>query len=507
MLKKIKFYTLERFNLTDANELQSGVLDKIKALTGLFKDNSASSDLQSGPIASPTIQNYATPGVPVFGPLKVLTSKNDVIELTQTDVDNGFTQVTNMPAVYADFLSLNAGGQTPDGIYFYAYPIYEDSDIENRDFYSIIDDAVVNQSVATRNRARLNIFASNDASYLVEVGGERPIYLGYVPKGKLRGPTNDAGNTTVNSASPFLPSHFKPYTHFGKSFDSAGNYDDEDGGIANEANDRHLTVDQNLQNIEPGNRAPLRVVLDKIKRNFDRIKSFGEDDPTDTDLLGPNERPKYSLQGLKKIIENEVSTLNNTISDNQTETLTEVRLYYAVKKTSGNNYQVSKWTDPTVVAYSLYNNYEKYASSIGAVHNTAINDMSDPVDQQATLRHLVISLPPAFVTKYIAGLNVNMIVNSFDVTDPFFGNAYDFDGFENSINYVRRLKDLDFQSNLAVTKTKVSHPGSVDVTLIDHTTLTVDAGIEILLMPREIFSITTSFDVVFEIKLILKEYV
>jgi hypothetical protein len=507
MLKKIKFYTLERFNLTDANELQSGVLDKIKALTGLFKDNTAASDLQSGPIEAPTIQNYATAGVPNFGPLKVITSKNDVIELTQTDVDNGFAQVTNFPAVYADFLTLHAGGETPDAIYFYAYPIYEDSDVESRDFYSIIDDAVVNQSVATRNRARLNLFASNDASYLVEVGGEKPIYLGYVPKGKLRGPTNDAGSTTVNSATPFLPSHFKPYTHFGKAFDAAGNYNDEDGGITNEDNGRHLTVEQNLQNIEPGNRGPLRLVFDKIKRNFDRIKSFGEDDPVDTDLLGPNERPKYSLQGLKKIIENEVATLNSTISDNQTETLTEVRLYYAVKKTGTQTYQVSKWTDPTVVAYALYNNYEKYAASIGAVHNTAINDMSNPVDQHATLRHLVISLPPAFVTKYIAGLNVNMIVNSFDVTDPLFGAAYDFDGFENSVNYVRRLKDLDFQSNLATTKPLVSKPGSVDVTLVDHTTLTVDAGIEILLMPREIFSVAATFDVVFEIKLILKEYV
>lgn len=505
MLKKIKFYTLERFNLTDANELQSGVLDKLKALTGLFKDNVAPSDLQSGPIASPTIQNYATAGVPKFGPLKVLTSKNDVIELTQSDVDNGFTQVTNMPAVYADFLTLNAAGQTPDGIYFYAYPVYEDSDIENRDFYSIIDDAVVNQSVATRNRARLNIFASNDASYLVEVGGERPIYLGFVPKGKLRGPTNDAGSTTVNSASPFLPSHFKPYTHFGKSFDSAGNYNDEDGGIANEANDRHLTVDQNLQNIEPGNRAPIRVVLDKIKRNFDRIKSFGEDDPTDTDLLGPNERPKYSLQGLKKIIENEVTTLNNSIDDLQTETLNEIRLYYAIKKTDATTYQISKWTDPNVVAYQLYNNYEKYAASVGAIPGTAINSFSSPVDQQAVLRHLVISLPPAFASKYIASLNVNMI--TADYNGALFGEAYDLDGIENTVGYIRRLKDLDFQSNLAVTKPKVSRPGPVEVTLVDHTTLTVDAGIEILLMPRELISSFPSFDVVFEIKLILKEYV
>jgi len=504
MLKKIKFYTLQRFNLTDANELQSGVLDKLKALTGLFKDNSAPSDLQSGPIESPAIQNYATPGVPAFGPLKVLTSKNDVIELTQSDVDNGFTQVSNTPAVYADFLTLHAAGQTPDGIYFYAYPVYEDSDVENRDFYSIVDDAVVNQSVATRNRARLNIFASNDASYLVEVSGERPIYLGFVPKGKLRGPTNDAGNTTVNSASPFLPSHFKPYTHFGKSFDSAGNYNDEDGGIANEDNNRHLSVGQNLQNIEPGNRAPLRVVLDKIKRNFDRIKSFGEDDPVDTDLLGPDERPKYSLQGLKKIIENEVDTLNDTIDDLTTETLTEVRLYYAVKKTGATTYQTNKWSDPNVVAYQLYNNFEKYAAGEASVPGTLINAMS-PVDQQAVLRHLVISLPPAFASKYIASLSVNLITPDYD--GALFGEAYDLSGIENTVGYIRRLKDLDFQNNLAVTKPKVSHPGAVEVTLIDHTTLTTDAGIEILLLPRELFSSFATFDVVFEIKLILKEYV
>ncbi len=506
MLKKIKFYTLERFNLTDANELQQGVLDKIKVLTELFKDNSASSDLQSGPVVSPTIQNYATAGVAAFGPLKVLTSKNDIIELTQTDVDNGLSQCTNLPAIYADFLTAAAASTEPDGIYFYAYPIYEDSDIENRDFYSIIDDDVVNQSVATRNRARLNIFASLDSSYLIEnANAERPIYLGYVPKAKIKGPTHEnSGSRTPNAASPFVPSTFLPYTHFTNSFDASGNYDDEDGGIANENNGRNASVGQNLQNILSGSRGPLRVVFDKIKRNLDRIKSFGEDDPVDTDLLGPNERPKYSLQGLKKIIENEVADLNTSITNNLTESLTEVRLYYGIKK-SGGDYTLLKWSDPNVVAYQLYNNYKNYVDSVGSIPNTAINDMANAIQKSATLRNLVISLPPTFSSKYIAGLSVNMISNT--ASADFFSTDFDVDSSVGKTpSFVRLIRDLDFQANLTTTKDLVSHPGIITVTNQDHTTFDTDAGIEILLTPFEITSVI-EYNIVFEIKLILKEYV
>lgn len=513
MIKKILFYTLERFNLADANELQTGVLDKLKALTTLFKDNTAASDLQSGGIESPTISGVSG-GVATFGPLKVLTSKNDIIELNATDVADGLT-TCSVAAAYADFLSLNQSGLTPDGIYFYAYPIYENSDIENRDFYSIVDGDVVNQSIATRQRSRLNIFANVQSSYLVESGGERPIYLGYVPKNKLRGPTNDAGSTTTNASSPFLPSHFKPYTHFGKIFDANGNYDDEDGGIANEANDRHLTVSQNLQNIEPGNRAPLKLVFDKIKRNLDRIKSFGEDDPTDTDLLGPDERPKYSLQGLKKIIENEVSTINTTINNNLTESLSEVRLYYAVKKTSGNNYQITKWTDPNVVAFQLYNDYTSYAESVGAVPGTAINDMSSPDLKQKVLRHLAISLPPTYANKYIAGLSVTPIVNVYDgdimneydlLKDITFNASTNFYAPIN-ISLIRKLDIADFQANITTTKNAVSHPGSFTIKLQSHENLTITNGIEILLTPDRFFTAAPQFDIIFEIKVLFKEYV
>lgn len=506
MHKKIKFYTLERFGVNDANELQSGVLDKLKTLTELFKDNASSSDLQTGPISSPTITGYASAGVPTFGPLKVVTSKFDLIELSQSDVDNGFTQCSNLPAIYADFLAQNTSGLTPSGIYFYAYPVYEDSDVENRDFYSILDDSVVTNSVATRNRSRLTIFASLDASYLIESSGERPIRLGSVNKEYIFGPTNTHGNTTTNTASPFLPSSFKPYVHFANIFDASGNYNDEDGGIANEANSRNDDVSQNLQNIEPGTRAPLKLTFDKIKRNFDRIKSFGENDPTDTDLLGPNDRPKYSLQGLKKIIENEISDLNTTINNNLTESLSEVRLYYAIKKEETNVFTTSKWTDPNIAGVGLYNNYEFYKNSAGSVANTAINDMTE-AEALVTLRNLVISLPSAYTSKYIAGLSINLVVNNFD-SEQFNENDYDLIfQIKQSPSFVRRIKDLDFIDDISVTREYVSHPHSTTYVAIDHTTQSVPAGIEIMLIPHELFRESATFNVVFEIKLLLKEYI
>lgn len=285
MHKKIKFDTLQRFDLKDANELQEGVLNKQSTLTKGFDPHTALDTLKwGGPLSKVTVQGVSN-GIVTFGPLKVVTAAADsVIGLTQTDVDEGFTQV-DISAVYNSFIDQNNNGAGLTGIYFYAYPLIEDSDVESRQFYNIIEAQAEGRNVATRERTRLTFFASIDPSYFVaDANGNLPIYLGHVKTADI---------LTNNSSSPFIPTNFKSYNYFGPLYGEGFSWDDT--GLPNAGDDDFSGTD----NLSDGNTySGLRLAFERLRRQLNRIVSYGTNDRADAEVLATDTAPRYSLQGL-----------------------------------------------------------------------------------------------------------------------------------------------------------------------------------------------------------------
>jgi hypothetical protein len=298
--KKIKFQTLQRFDLKDANELQEGVISNIKGVAKAFNGHSNSELVSGGPIKKVTVTGVSS-GVVTFGPLDVLSGNSEeVITLSQDDVDNGLTQI-DIQSLHATYISQRDAGNAMTGIYFYAYPLSEDVDVETRQFYSVIDAIPENRSIATRERRRLTFFAQiNNPSYnIVDANGNAPIYLGHVL---------DA-NILDNNNSPFVPSNFKSSSYFSKYYGAGNNYDDT--GLPN-AGENDFTGNDTLSD---GNTyAGIRLPFERLRRQLNRIVSYGTSDYADTETLSVDAKPVYSLQGLYRLITFFDNLLSNRIT-------------------------------------------------------------------------------------------------------------------------------------------------------------------------------------------------
>ena len=71
------------------------------------------------------------------GPFAVITNTDDIIVITQEDIDAGLC-TWDYTTVYAAYQDGVRTGSNPTGVYFYAYPVYENTDVENREFYSLM---------------------------------------------------------------------------------------------------------------------------------------------------------------------------------------------------------------------------------------------------------------------------------------------------------------------------------------------------------------------------------
>jgi hypothetical protein len=297
MIKKILFQTLQRFDLTDANELQEGVLELVREVTKSIYPFSGG-DPKGGPLraASISVNNQEI----TFGPMTIMTAENEIIKIDQDDIDNGFATV-DISETYSSYVSANSAGESLTGIYFYAYPLTEQSDNELREFYSNLDNGPVSRNINTRERTRLTFTTSLDASLTTrDANGNRPIFLGYVASSDI--------SVSAGAGAPFSFGDFVSYNYFYPLFGDYGvNTAWDDTTLPNVANNRHISASTGFTPSNLGYGDGFTGPWEKIQRQLHRIISFGSSDSTSTELLSQSAKPKYSLQGLKKEIED-----NNT---------------------------------------------------------------------------------------------------------------------------------------------------------------------------------------------------
>ena len=294
MIKKILFETLQRFDLKDANELQQGVLNKLKSFANSVNSNRASSIPQGGPTSVITCVGVSA-GIARFSAMELLTAENDVLSFDQTDMDNALLQV-DLSAAYATHQTLVAGGADPGGIYFYAYPKYENTDSESREFFSLVDNAPTNKVINTRNQSSIEFIANTAAQFNVQNSdGFYPIRIGHVATADI---------STTNSVSPFIPTKFKSASYFDSTYPQI---EFDDTTLPNIANNRDDAVGGYSTTRTEG--LGFNTPFKKLERQLNRIVSYGVSDSQATTLLAYNERPLKSLQGLTYDI-SEVSSSN-----------------------------------------------------------------------------------------------------------------------------------------------------------------------------------------------------
>lgn len=315
--KKIKFSTLQRLDLKDANELQQGVLDRVSTLVKSVDVNNGSTLKQGGVLNKQTVQGV-TNGIVTFGPVSAITAEgDDVISLSQDDVDSGLTQL-DINAIFSTYVAQINNGVDLGGIYFYAYPLEEDTDVESREFYNTIESSPESRNVPTRSRKRLTFFALIDnSSYSVsDSNGKQPIYLGNVLHDDL---------ILTNTSSPFISSNFKSGNYYDSLFGKGEDWDDTAYTNAGERADF-----SGQDNLSDGNSfSGLKLIFKRLERQLNRIVSYGSADSDDTTLLPLNYPPQFSLQGLNQKL---VSLIANQEADtlelfNKFSTATVVFMY------------------------------------------------------------------------------------------------------------------------------------------------------------------------------------
>lgn len=403
MHKKVKFSTLQRFDLKDANELQQGIDGKVSTLSSALSPWGLSSLRRGGPLDKVSVQGVSN-GIVTFGPMKLVTSEtDDVIEMTQDDVDNGLTQI-DISAIYNSYVTQVNQGIGLTGIYFYAYPVTEDTDVEVRNFYNVIDDAVESRSVATRSQTKASITANLASSFfLPDVSGNRPIYLGHV----------DADDISLtNSNSPFNPTNFKSYNHFSPLYGDDSDWDDTALPNAGERVDFPGT-----DNLTDGNSfSALSLVFKRLERQLNRIVSYGSADPSGTLVLPLNLKPQFSLQGLnQKLVElialqsNERSALDDKHS--------VANITYFFNRSSGlGSYSFASVDDENdFVVYGRLD-FDLARNEFSQTTANIENWVSDEAKQH-TYSSLVIVLPSALIDKKIKRVDVSTVSATGTITN------------------------------------------------------------------------------------------
>lgn len=417
MIKKILFSSLQRFDLKDANELQQGVLDKLEYAIKMGSPiTTEASTAQTFPITSVSFTGNSNGELIPSGPFAVITNTDDIIVITQADIDAGLC-TWDYTAVYAAYQDGVRTGSNPTGLYFYAYPVYENTDVESREFYSLIDGAPYTQNVSTRQRARLETFVSLSSVYNIpNEAGYYPVQVAYVLAANI--------TATVNvPASPWLVTNIKGKSQWDQvvlpnsvfTTDSAhpnyGSTDATTQGVLSPDLDTHAsTRDKNLYQ-----------AFERIERELLRIKSYGSSDPTNTAIQVVGQKNLYSLQGLKSLIDAAAATHDNHKSFS-------VALRYS---RSGSDRTVRVFTD-VAHASSVYGNEidvevkQNYLSVFGltsvptsfsatpysSAEDTLINTTLGDISVQYPIRvlsNIHIKLPSTYSGWAIDNLDVNYL--------------------------------------------------------------------------------------------------
>lgn len=396
--KKVKFQTLQRFDLKDAEVLQSGVDDKLGTSLKALNVYNTSSLRHGGPIDKVTVRSVAS-GVVTFGPIKVLNADaNDVIELTQDDVDNGLTQL-DISALYQSYISQRNGGIGTTAIHFYAYPLVEDTDVEQREFFSVINNVQETRNVVTRSRTRLTFFAliNNSSYYIADENGNQPIYLGKVL---------DANISSTNSQSPFTPNSFISSNYFKEIYAEGEDWDDTGFPNAGERVDF-----SGFDNLSDGNTyTGLMLAFKRLERQLNRIVSYGEFDDRDTTVLPLNSKPQYSLQGLnRKVLDlyaQSVITSDSIRNENATSTI-----FVTYNRSSGIS-QTNFIQDTASNDFTL-TGHLNWALALANGTASVGDDFGDLDEIPGAMGDLctspVIELPSHLLGKRIVNINVELI--------------------------------------------------------------------------------------------------
>ena len=395
MIKKILFETLQRFDLKDANELQQGVLDKLEGLANGLNWQLSQAIPAGGPLSRITCVGV-TNGVARFSPMVLLTAEHDVLVFDSDDQDDARLQA-DLSSTYATWLDTDR----TSAIYFYAYPSYEEGDTENREFFSLIDNAPSTRPINTRAHLNIEFFSSLDASLnLPNAAGYLPIRIGYV----------DAADILTNNAtSPFIPTNFKSKSYFDNTI-NIFDYDDSD--LPNIANSRDDAVGGFPTSRTEG--LGLYTPFKKIEKQLQRIISYGTADDTGTVLVPNNSRPMYSLQGLSRRIDQNLVTITDIISD----TLNWGVILKFTKDSVGNNFSVRAHYDtPNLnahgneVAVIPRLNYTEVLGVSGVPSIPFVNSNGDPVapfsdDEDVLLASINVGSGFATLTKVLSNITI-----------------------------------------------------------------------------------------------------
>jgi|GEM_PF-4658211 len=439
--KKVKFQTLQRFDLKDAEVLQSGVDDKLGAALKALDPWGTSTFRNGGPVNKITVQGVSN-GVVTFGPMKVITAEADnIIELTQDDVNNGLSQI-DISSLHNSYITQANQGLSVNGIHFYAYPLIEDTDVEQREFFSVIDNRQETRTVVTRTRSRLTLFALiNNSSYSVaDSNGKLPIYLGHVKASNI---------SLTNTNSPFNPTSFLSSNYFDSLYGQGEDWDDTGLPNAGERSDFPGTDNLSTGNTYSG----LSLILKRIERQLNRIVSYGSADTDQTLVLPLNSKPQFSLQGLNQKL---VSLLGTADSERQAldnkHSVAQATYFY--NQSSGIfNWSFSVDNDRNDFDIGLEHDYF-YAQARGETLNRSITLFNNIFAQQETLSTLVITLPESLAGKKIVRVDVIPVCATGDTTSiektdlnaVRFSKTGDSSTYEN-FNLVKEEQWLDVQGN------------------------------------------------------------
>ena len=416
MIKKILFETLQRFDLKDANELQQGVLDKLEGLANGLNWQLSQSIPAGGPLSKISCVGV-TNGIARFSPMVLLTAEHDVLVFDSEDQDDARLNC-DLSSTYADWLNTDQSG----GIFFYAYPSYEEGDTENREFFSLIDNAPTTRAINTRQHLNITFFSSLDSSFnIANENGHLPIRIGFVEAEDI---------FDNNPGSPFIPSNFKSKGYFDNTINILDHLDTD---LPNVANNRDNAVGGFSGSRTEG--LGFYTPFKKIEKQLQRILCYGTADAEDTVLIPNNSRPMFSLMGLSKRIDNNVNTIADTLSWG-------VGLKYT-KAGSGTNISVRAFFDtPNLnahgnqVAVVPRLNYTPAVGVSGAPAIPYVNAQGNPVEPFsadedtllasinsgvgfAELTHVLsnihISFPDAYAGYQIDALNLHYL-------DPYANN-------------------------------------------------------------------------------------
>jgi len=436
MIKKILFETLQRFDLKDANELQQGVLNKLKSFANSVNTNRASSIPQGGPTSVITCLGVVD-GVARFSSMELLTVENDVLSFDQTDIDNALLQV-DLSAAYATHQTLVAGNADPGGIYFYAYPKYENTDSESREFFSLVDNAPTNRVINTRQQSSIEFIANTASAFNVQNSeGYYPIRIGHVATADI---------STSNSGSPFIPSKFKSASYYDTTYPQI---EFDDSTLPNIANNRDAAVGGYSTTRTEG--LGFNTPFKKLERQLNRIVSYGESDSQATSLLAYNARPAKSLQGLTYEI-GEVSS-SNIKNSNKIKRASGTIVY---DFTGSSPVVTMVYDDRNEIAdfnvaldYSWADEFDSDPNTVAPSKNAFSNSGGYTVLQRKQIfSRVIVSMNNSFAGYCIRNLNVNFITTEaggpVSSTNGFISNTNNNSGTQpnrGAFSYIKLPND------------------------------------------------------------------